>query len=296
MFDLTPDDELALVVDTARRLAEEELAPQLREAEAARDVGSALRASWDEVGFAALELPEALDGAGLGCLARVHVNEELAAGDAGAALALDPYGPALTTLLEVGGEAAARTLVRTLHEGRSRAILVVGEDAAVTVAGDEVTLDAPWVPAESAGAVVILAGAEALLVTEGLDFEPSRGAGLRAAGAARLTLKDAPIAARWSDPAGAERARARARLYYASLLLGVMRAACDFSGNYAQEREAFGKKIGHHQALAYLIVDMRMALDAARMVVHEARGGSTAAFPAPPKRPRPLPSASRRRG
>ena len=66
------------------------------------------------------------------------------------------------------------------------------------------------------------------------------------------------------------RARARARLYYASLLLGVMRAACDFSAAYSQEREAFGKPIGHHQALAFLITDMHMALDAARLLVHEA--------------------------
>ena len=269
-FDMTPDDELALVVETARKLAEDELAPQLRDAEAAREVGAALRATWDEVGFAALELPEPLDGAGLGCLARVHVNEELAAGDAGAALALDPYGPALTALLEIGGETAARALVSAVRAGQDRALLVVDDDATVVVDGDTVTLDAPWVPAERAGAVVILAGDEALLATEGLAFEPSRGAGLRAAGAGRLTLKDAPIAARFADAEGARRARARARLYYASLLLGVMRAACDFSADYAQEREAFGKKIGHHQALAYLVVDMRMALEAARLVVHEA--------------------------
>jgi alkylation response protein AidB-like acyl-CoA dehydrogenase len=73
-----------------------------------------------------------------------------------------------------------------------------------------------------------------------------------------------------SSPLGAARARARARLYVASLLLGVLRAACDYSREYAKERRAFGKPIAHHQALAFLITDMQMALDGARLLVHEA--------------------------
>ena len=270
MFDLDAGDELDLVVETARKLAETELAPHLRESEAARDVTPELRAAWDEVGLAGLELPESCDGAGLGCLARVLVNEELAAGDAGAALALDPYGPALTALLEVGGEAAAAELARALGNGSERALLILAEDARIEIAADSVTLEAPWVPADRLGAVVILAGEEALLVASGFELEPVRGAGLRAAGASRLRATSAPVAARWSDADGVVRARARARLYFASLLLGVMRAACEFSAAYSQEREAFGKPIGHHQALAFLITDMRMALDAARLLVHEA--------------------------
>jgi alkylation response protein AidB-like acyl-CoA dehydrogenase len=270
VFDLSPDDELEIVVETARKLAEAELVPRLREAEAARKVSADLRAAWDEVGLAGLELPERFDGAGLGCLARVLVNEELAAGDAGSALALDPYGPALTALLEVGGPEAVGRLVAAVADGGGRALLVTDGDAEVQRGTGSITLDAPWVPAQDAAAVVILHGDEVLLVNRGPQFEEVRGAGLRAAGAARLTLKDAPIAGCWSDTEGAVRARARARLYYASLLLGVMRAACDFSAAYAQEREAFGRPIAHHQALAFLITDMRMALDAARLVVHEA--------------------------
>jgi len=270
MFDLDRGDELALVVETARKLAESELGPHLREAERARGVSPELRAAWDEVGLASLELPEACGGAGLGCLARVLVNEELAAGDAGAALALDPYGPAMTTLLELGGEAAVAHLQQVLDGGARRALFVAAEDARIEQTADSIDLDAPWVCADEAHAVVVLRGDEALLVDRGLVFEPVRGAGLRAAGAARLLVRGAPIAGRWASPDGAARALARARLYYASLLLGVMRAACDFSAAYAQQREAFGKPIGHHQALAFLITDMRISLDAARLVVHEA--------------------------
>ena len=44
------------------------------------------------------------------------VNEELAAGDAGAALALDPLGPALYPLLELGGEEALQQFALPLLE------------------------------------------------------------------------------------------------------------------------------------------------------------------------------------
>lgn len=270
MFDLDPGDELELLVATAAKLAETELAPRLRESEAARSVSAELQAAWDDVGLGALELPPALDGAGLGCLARALVNEELAVGDAGAAIALDAYGPALAVLLEVGGDAAAAELAGALGASGERALLVMEPDARIDVTADAVTIDAPWLPADSAAAVVLLHGDDAMLVTGGLAFEPLRGAGLRAAGASRLRAHEVPIAARWSSVDGARRARARARLHFASLLLGVMRATCDFSAAYAQQREAFGRPIAHHQALAFLITDMRIALDAARHLVHEA--------------------------
>jgi alkylation response protein AidB-like acyl-CoA dehydrogenase len=273
MFDPDPGEELALIVATARQLAENELRPQLREAESARSVKPALRTLYDEVGLTSLELPESSGGAALGSLARVLVNEELAAADAGAALGLDPYGPAMTALLEIGGERAVQLLVGTLAQGApsgARALFVAQGDAHIETRADSIDLDAPWVPADAAAAVVVLQGDEALLITTGFELEPARGAGLRAAGASRLVATGAPIAERWSSPGGAPRALARARLYHASLLIGVMRATCDFSAAYAQQREAFGQPIAHHQALAFLITDMRMTLDAARLVVHEA--------------------------
>ncbi len=50
----------------------------------------------------------------------------------------------------------------------------------------------------------------------------------------------------------------------------MLRQAADFSRSYALERVAFGKPIAHHQGLAFLIIDMRMAVDGARLLLHEA--------------------------
>jgi alkylation response protein AidB-like acyl-CoA dehydrogenase len=270
MFDFELGEDLGLIVETARSFARDELFPKLREHEGARAVQPAIRKTFAEIGLAGLELPESLGGAGLGALARALVNEELAAGDAGAALALDPLGPALYPLLELGGEAALRRFALPLLEVEgARAVLVGGADAELEI-GDAVSGRVPWVPSDRVDLLVILRDDDAVVVRAGIELEELRGSGLRAAGASELRLKAAPAVARWNNPLGAARARARARLYMASLLVGVMRQAAEFSREYALERKAFGRPIAHHQGLAFLITDMRAAVDGARLLLHEA--------------------------
>jgi alkylation response protein AidB-like acyl-CoA dehydrogenase len=272
-MNLAPDDDLQLIAETARRFGEDVLIPRIRSAESDRGVDSETQRAFAEIGLAGLELPEELDGAGLGCVARVLVNEELAASDAGAALALDRLGPALYPILEMEGD------VSELAGGKGRILLVTDLDGDFEISGDRISGTAAWVPAAEAETLVVLVNDQAALIREGWTIEPVRGAGLRAAGAGVLRLIDAPVGALLSNPTGASRALARARLYVASLLLGVLRAACDFSRDYAKERQAFGKPIAHHQALAFLITDMQMALDGARLLVHEAAWRLDAGLP-----------------
>jgi alkylation response protein AidB-like acyl-CoA dehydrogenase len=270
MFDFELGDDLELIVETAKSFAQDELFPKLREHESGRAVQPTTRKTFAEMGLAGLELPESLGGAGLGALARALVNEELAAGDAGAALALDPLGPALYPLLELGGEEAVRQFALPLLELEgARAVLVSEADAELEI-GDAVSGRVPWVPSDRVDLLVILRGDGALVVQDGIESEELRGSGLRAAGASELRLEAAPVVAEWSDFLAAARATARARLYTASLLVGVMRQAAEFSREYALEREAFGRPIAHHQGLAFLITDMRAAVDGARLLLHEA--------------------------
>jgi alkylation response protein AidB-like acyl-CoA dehydrogenase len=273
-MNLMPDEDLLLIAETARRFGEDVLTPRMRTAEADRALDAETRRAFAEIGLAELELPEGVDGAGLGCVARMLVNEELGAADAGAALALDRFGPALYPMLEMGDGCSA------LVETPGRTLLVTEFDGDLHVDSTGITGSVPWVPASEAGAVVVLVEDEAMLLRDGFTIEAIRGAGLRAAGAGTLRIDAAKPTMRLSHPSGASRARARARLYVASLLLGVMRASCDYSREYAKERKAFGKPIGHHQALAFLITDMQMALDGARLLVHEAAWRIDAGLPA----------------
>ena len=222
MFDFDLGDELELIAETAKSFAHEELLPRLRDHEVAREVSAEDRKRFAEIGLAGLELPEDLGGAGLGAVARAVVNEELAAGDPGAALALDPLGPALYPLLELGGEPALREFALPLIEvDGSRAVLVFAEDAELSVT-DTVSGSVPWVPADRVDLLVVLERGGALVVREGIECEPLRGSGMRAAGASELRLAGAPIAARFEDPAAARRSLARSRLYLASLMVGAV--------------------------------------------------------------------------
>jgi len=273
-MNLAPDEDLELIVETARRFGEDALLPHIRSAESARDIDAATRASFAEIGLAELEWPEEVGGAGLGCVARVLVNEELGAADAGAALALDRFGPSLYPVLEMGGDVAR------FVETSGRALLASDLDGALSIGSDRINGSVPWVPASEADVVVVLAGDQAAVLRNGFTIEGVRGAGMRAAGAGRLRIEDAKPDELISSAAGAGRSRARARLYVASLLLGVMRAACDFSREYARERQAFGRPIAHHQALAFLIADMQMSLDGCRLMVREAAWRVDAGLPA----------------
>jgi len=52
--------------------------------------------------------------------------------------------------------------------------------------------------------------------------------------------------------------------------VGIARAAYEFALEYAKEREAFGRKIIENQSIAFDLADMKMEIDAARLLVHRA--------------------------
>jgi len=268
-------DELELIQQAARGFADTHLRPNLRAFERSRGVSADAQRAFAEIGLAALELPESLGGAGLGALARVVVCEELAAGDPGAALALDPLGPALYAILELGGEAAVRELaLPLLEQPGARALLV--REREVARGGASAGSSVPWIPAGRADLVALLGPDGVQVFDAGYALEPLRGAGLRAAGASALHFDGSAARASFTSAPAARRALARARLYTAGLLVGVMREAAEFSRRYALDRVAFGKPIAHHQALAFLIADMAAAVDGTRLLLHEAAWRSDA--------------------
>jgi acyl-CoA dehydrogenase len=52
--------------------------------------------------------------------------------------------------------------------------------------------------------------------------------------------------------------------------LGIARAAYEYALDYAKEREQFGKKIIENQSIAFALADMKMEIDAARLLVWRA--------------------------
>lgn len=60
------------------------------------------------------------------------------------------------------------------------------------------------------------------------------------------------------------------RIGIASQALGIARAAYEEAVRYSSERKSFGKPIREHQAIQFMIADMAMEIDAARLLVWRA--------------------------
>src|SRR5438105_15700910 len=52
--------------------------------------------------------------------------------------------------------------------------------------------------------------------------------------------------------------------------VGIARAAFEFARDYSLEREAFGKPIAKHEAIAFKLADMATEIDAARLLLWRA--------------------------
>lgn len=62
----------------------------------------------------------------------------------------------------------------------------------------------------------------------------------------------------------------RSRPGIAAQALGIAQGALDYATNYARERMAFGKPIGQHQGVGFLLADMKTEVEAARLLLYEA--------------------------
>ncbi|MGH7949127.1 MAG: acyl-CoA dehydrogenase family protein, partial [Candidatus Binataceae bacterium] len=60
------------------------------------------------------------------------------------------------------------------------------------------------------------------------------------------------------------------RVAIAALGVGLARAAFDYARDYARERRAFGAPIATKQSIAFMLADMAIEIDAARLLVWEA--------------------------
>jgi len=292
VIDFEPSEEQALVVETVRQFAENEIRPVARAAEESRKPAAAAIAAAHELGLVANGLPTEHGGGGersavLGAL----VAEELAWGDLATALAI--LSPALTAFPRVDFGSAAQQAAVARYAGPSfvpGALALLepefGADAfrprtQAKADGDHFVLDGrkclvPWLDGGDEVLVVADAGGDAagFLVPRdaaGLTASPEAYMGIQALPTVGLTLAGARV------PADARLAGfdlpaliARGRVATAALGVGVARAAFEVARDYAKEREAFGTKIAQKQAIAFLLAQMAIEIDGARLLTWEA--------------------------
>src|SRR5262245_16515259 len=105
------NSELAMFKDTAKDLAATEIRPKMRDAEDAQQIPADLEDRYHELGLAAVEVPENYGGLGQGLVGRIVVEEELANGDIGIALALPSPAPYVAAVLALGTDAQKEKLI-----------------------------------------------------------------------------------------------------------------------------------------------------------------------------------------
>jgi len=303
MISFELDDEQQLVQDNVRSFAANRLWAHMRETEAARGLPEEILAEAHTLGLGTLGLPEVVGGQGLSLVTRCLVEEALAWGDPGACWALGGPGTLGPVVMELGTEAQQREVLSrfTASDAAARRGAVAWTEAHATGGGFMTT-------ARAEGAQWVLDGVKAFVVNGGIadrmvvfaqvDADagwdgvgafvvPGDAAGLEAGPRRRPVGLDAAVIAdvlldgvRVPDAArlrGGEnfasavgRAFLRHALVVAARAVGCAGRAFSLTRDYCAERRAFGKPIGHFQAVAFTVADRLMDVESARWMVWRA--------------------------
>ena len=271
-FALAP--ELEELRGTAERLARNELAPNVRDAEAAGRWSKSVLDVLDAMPLGGLDLPEELGGVGAGSLAKVVVLEALAAADAGGLPAADRPGLAAGAVLACpdrgrAAEVAAGCLDRSVQCGFTVIDPELGSDGLA------------WAPAWPPLRWVWAMEADTLRLHEVTGGPaPVTVLAFQASGAVTVPFHATTPRGSWDlPPRIALDVRGRARLWSAAVAVGVAQAALDETIGYATERVVFGKPVAHHQGNAFDLAHAAARVHGARLIVRDAAAAFDAGDP-----------------
>lgn len=295
-------DESAELLALVRRIATDELAPRVAEAEAderfPRDVFRLLGRS----GLLGLPYPEEQGGAGLSYEVYLQVLEEIAAVWSSVGVGVSVHALSCFGLAQFGTDEQRRQWLPDMLGGDLLGAYCLseahaGSDPAAmrTTArrdGDDYVIDGAkaWTThGGHADFYKVMArtsedrgGISCFLVpadTPGLVADPpERKMGLT--GSATATMRFDGVRVPVERRLGAEGEGLRialagldaGRLGIAAVATGLAQGALDHALAYARERETFGRPIIEHQGLAFVLADMEAAVQSARAtVLHAAR-------------------------
>jgi len=305
VFDLTPTDDEAMLLEVVRELATEVLRPAASAADEACAAPPDVLAAAQDVGLPALGVPEELGGImeERSATAGALVAEALAQGDMGLAVATLAPGAVATAIGLWGTEAQQQTYLPAFTGGSASGVPV----AALTLAEPTVLFD-PFELATTAlrdgdgfvldgvkSAVVrgaeaelfvvsaMLDGTPALFLVEsgadGLEVEADPSMGVRAAGLSRLHLTgvrvDADALLGDTDGTAYAECVRLSRLAWCALAVGTGQAVLDYVKDYVNGREAFGEPISHRQSVAFMVADMAIEVQAMRLLTWKAASRAT---------------------
>ena len=294
------NEEQTMIRDMARAFAQEQLAPHAadwdRDATFPRDA----LAQMGELGLLGMLVPEAWDGAAVDHVAYALALEEIAAGDGSTSTIMSVHNSvACMPVYKFGDEAQKERFLKPMARGELLGCFCLtepqaGSDAAALKCravrdGDHYVLDGTK--------QFITSGANARVAIVFAVTDPAAGKhgitgfivptdtpgytvasiekklGQKASDTAQILFDGCRVPA--ANRLGAEGQGYRialsnlegGRIGIAAQSVGMARAAYEAALAYAQQREAFGKPIIAHQAVAFSLADMATQIDAARLLV-----------------------------
>ena len=298
-FDLTPDDDQKMIVETVREFAEEILRPAAHDANDQATYPPHLIAGAAELGITAINVPEDFEGIAehRGTVTNALVAEALAYGDMGLALPILAPGGVASALTHWGdADQQASYLPSFSGERVPQACVVITEPHALfdptdlrttavrTPSGYRLTGVKSLVPAAADAELLVVAaqlnGRPALFLVEsdstGLTVRADPSMGIRAAALGRVELVDVAVPLHnrlgGDDLTDGERAAqyseaiALCRLGWAALAVGTSHAVLDYVIPFVKEREAFGEPVARRQAVAFMCATIATELDGLRLV------------------------------
>ena len=294
-FDLTPDDDQKMIIETVREFAEEILRPAARDADDAAAYPPDLIAKAAELGITAIKIPEDFDGVAEArtTVTNALVAEALSHGDMGLALPILAPGGVASALTHWGSaDQQATYLTEFAGDNVPQACLAIAEPhplfdptmlkttAVRTPSGYRLDGVKSLVPAAADAELFVVAaqlnGKPAMFIVEsgtaGLSVKADRSMGLRAAALGRIELDkvSVPLSARLGGDEASDgdfsEAIALSRLGWAALAVGTSQAVLDYVIPYVKEREAFGEPIARRQAVAFMCANIAIELDGLRLI------------------------------
>ena len=294
-FDMTAEQKM--LVETVHRFAEQKLRPLYRQAEETKTIPETLVQTGWELGL----LPGSIDASygGFGeysALTSALYLEELGWGDVGISLhLLTPNLFALPIALFGSKEQKEKYLAQFCQEQFPKATAAITEpvlqfdpaDLATTAekVGDQYVINGKktFVPlAQTADLFLVYARengiTQAFIVpaaTLGVQVgEPVTMMGVHALATygVRFENVSVPQANRLGESKGIRLSRLLtvSRIGLAALAIGQARAAYEYALQYAKERVAFGEPIAYRQSIAFMLANMRIEIEATRLMVWEA--------------------------
>lgn len=304
-FDLT--EEQRLVRDTARDFAAREVAPKAAEIDKSSRWPADVVAKMAELGFLGIAIPQEFGGAGMDNLSYSLVMEEISAACASCGVIMSVNNSLFCDpLFKFGTDEQKKEILTPVAAGNKLGCFgltepMSGSDAQTMATTAERTKSGTWIingaknwitNGPHADFIIVFCVTErepgprgkvkhtAFVIPKGTpgytQANPDHKLGIHGAHSCTVFFEncEVPDTARVGNVGeGFKVAMATldgGRIGIASQALGIGRAALDASVAYAKERKSFGVPIAQHQAIQFMLSDMAVELDAARLLTWRA--------------------------